>query len=185
MARSFVDRLGRWVLTRRMGGMLTGTYEDLRRFVATVSGGPDHHSFGLASLLRTMERDIETESGIAALFARVGKELNPRAKQQLLGNLVYNWAVVGARRRAALQANDLWVPSFVVMSPTMRCNLKCTGCYSGLYSKRGELSEAEICRVLDECRSIGAYFVVVSGVSRISSRTCGSESSASTTTCSS
>jgi MoaA/NifB/PqqE/SkfB family radical SAM enzyme len=55
------------------------------------------------------------------------------------------------------------VPSFLVISPTMRCNLKCTGCYSGLYSKHGELSEAEICRLLDECRSIGAYFVVVSG----------------------
>lgn len=163
LARSFVDRLGRWVLTRRMGGMLTGSYEDLRRFVASVNTGPDHHSFGLASLLHTLERDIETESGLAALFARLGRALNPRAKRQLLGNLVYNWAVVGARRRAALQANDLWVPSFVVMSPTMRCNLKCTGCYSGLYSKRGELSEADICRVLDECRSIGAYFVVVSG----------------------
>jgi MoaA/NifB/PqqE/SkfB family radical SAM enzyme len=161
-ATALWDRLARWALTRRLGGMLTGEYRDLRRFVATVGGGAQH-SFGLLSLLRAMERDIETESGLAALFARVGRELNPRAKRQLIGNLVYNWAAVGARRRAALQVDGLWVPSFVVMSPTMRCNLKCTGCYSGLYSKRGELSEAEICRVLDECRSIGAYFVVVSG----------------------
>ena len=57
----------------------------------------------------------------------------------------------------------MWVPCLLVMSPTMRCNLRCTGCYSGLYSKKGELSEAEICRILDECRSLGAYFVVISG----------------------
>jgi len=60
----------------------------------------------------------------------------------LLQNLIYNWAAVGARRRNELAAAGQWVPSFVVMSPTMRCNLKCTGCYSGLYTKRGELVPA-------------------------------------------
>ena len=46
---------------------------------------------------------------------------------------------------------------------TWRCNLRCTGCYSGLYSKDGELSETEIDGILAECRRIGVYFVVVSG----------------------
>lgn len=45
----------------------------------------------------------------------------------------------------------------------MRCNLNCVGCYSGLYSKDGELSEDEMDGILSECRSIGAYFVVLSG----------------------
>jgi MoaA/NifB/PqqE/SkfB family radical SAM enzyme len=45
----------------------------------------------------------------------------------------------------------------------MRCNLKCTGCYAGLYCKDGELSEAEVDRLLGECKSFGAHFVVLSG----------------------
>jgi MoaA/NifB/PqqE/SkfB family radical SAM enzyme len=158
-----VDWLGRWTLAHRMASLLTGRYEDLRHLVAMLRHRTSHHSLGLESLARTLERDTETESGLAALFARIGSQLNPVAKRKLIGNLVYNWAVVGARRRTALQADGLWVPSFLVLSPTMRCNLKCTGCYSGLYSKRGELSEDEIRRILDQCRSIGAYFVVVSG----------------------
>jgi MoaA/NifB/PqqE/SkfB family radical SAM enzyme len=163
MATALVERIGGWVLARRVGGLLTGSYDDLGRLVATMNARPPKHSFGLMTLLRTMERDIEEKSGMAALFVRLGLELNPRAKRTLVRNLIYNWAAVGARRRNQLAAAGQWVPSFVVMSPTMRCNLKCTGCYSGLYSKKGELTEAEIRRVLDECRSIGAYFVVVSG----------------------
>jgi MoaA/NifB/PqqE/SkfB family radical SAM enzyme len=163
MEMTLVDRFGRWAVGRRMEHLLTGRYEDLRRLVATFSERPPVHSFGLMSLLKGLEADIASESGLAALFARIGRQLNPRAKRKLFGNLIYSWAAVGARRRAELARDGLWVPSFVVLSPTMACNLKCTGCYSGLYSKQGSLTEAEIRRVLDECRGIGAYFVVVSG----------------------
>jgi len=162
-ATTLRDRVGGFVLAHRVGHFLTGEYADLRRLVASMNARPSRDSFGLRSLLRAMERDIDTRSGLAALFVRLGRLLNPRAKRRLLRNLIYNWAAIGARRRNELAAVGNWVPSFVVMSPTMRCNLKCTGCYAGLYSKKGELSEAEIRRVLDECRSVGAYFVVVSG----------------------
>ncbi len=160
---ALVDRIGGWALTHRIAGKLTGDYDDLRRLVAAMNARPPRDSYGLMSFLRTLERDIATRSGLAALFARLGRQLSPRAKRKLLRNLIYNWAAIGARRRNERAAAGQWVPSFVVMSPTMRCNLKCTGCYSGLYSKRGELGEADIRRILDECRSIGAYFVVVSG----------------------
>jgi MoaA/NifB/PqqE/SkfB family radical SAM enzyme len=162
-APTLIDRFNGWALARRVGGFLTGSYDDLRRLVAALKKRPPRHSFGLMTLMKAMERDIETQSGIAALFARVGRQVNPRAKHKLLRNLIYNWAAIGARRRNELADAGKWVPSFVVMSPTMRCNLRCTGCYAGLYTKQGELSEAEIRGMLDECRSFGAYFVVVSG----------------------
>jgi len=163
MATALFDRVAAWSLSHRVGGLLTGEYGDLRRLVRMMNGRPSSANHGLTALLRTIERDIETQTGMAALFARLGRALNPRAKRKLVRNLIYNWAAVGARRRSELAAAGRWVPSFVVMSPTMRCNLKCTGCYSGLYSKRGELSEGEIRRILDEMRSFGAYFAVVSG----------------------
>jgi MoaA/NifB/PqqE/SkfB family radical SAM enzyme len=163
MATAIGSRIGRFLLARRMGAMLSGSYEDLQRLVNAIDARPSADSMGLTSLMRGMRRDIASRSGLAALFVRIGRQLSPRAKRRLLGNLIYNWSVLGATRRARLQSDGHWVPSFVVISPTMRCNLKCTGCYSGLYSKQGELSEAEICRILDECRSIGAYFVVISG----------------------
>jgi len=146
-----------------VAGKLTGRYEDLSRLVALMNKRPPVHNPGLMAFLRGMQRDIQTRTGLAALFARLGTLASRRSKRKLIGNLIYNWSVIGARRRRALTQEGKWVPGFVVLSPTMRCNLKCTGCYSGLYSKDGELSEAEIRKVLDECRSFGGQFVVVSG----------------------
>jgi len=114
-------------------------------------------------MLETIERDLESRSGLAAIFTRIGRQLSRRAKRTLITNLIYNWGIVGSRKREALRDRAVWVPCVVVISPTMRCNLVCTGCYSGLYAKDGQLSEAEICRILDECRSLGVYFVVVTG----------------------
>ena len=79
------------------------------------------------------------------------------------GNLICNWAIKGQATRRALQTEEQWVPLLVMISPTMRCNLRCTGCYSGMYRKDGELSEREIDGILAQCRRLGIYFVVISG----------------------
>jgi MoaA/NifB/PqqE/SkfB family radical SAM enzyme len=81
----------------------------------------------------------------------------------LIENLIWNQGVKGHEKRVALENQGMFFPHIVVMSPTMRCNLKCTGCYSGLYTKEGELSEEIMDRVLDEQRENGSHFVVISG----------------------
>ena len=45
----------------------------------------------------------------------------------------------------------------------MRCNLRCQGCYSGLYLKDGELSESELDSIFTQLKENGSYFVVISG----------------------
>ncbi len=54
-------------------------------------------------------------------------------------------------------------PLLLVISPTVRCNLKCKDCYAGMYAKEGDLSEELVDRVLNEAKAMGIYFVVISG----------------------
>jgi MoaA/NifB/PqqE/SkfB family radical SAM enzyme len=54
-------------------------------------------------------------------------------------------------------------PLLLVISPTMRCNLKCEGCYAGMYAKEDDLPEDVFDRVLTEAKEMGIYFIVVSG----------------------
>ena len=56
-------------------------------------------------------------------------------------------------------------PSVVVLSPTYRCNLKCTGCYAYEYLKNDceELSYEELRKILQESRDMGIYFGVITG----------------------
>ena len=147
----------------KIAGCLTGKLHDLERLVS-LQNVPVNNP-GLQAFLKTMSREIEAggQTGMASLFLRLGSAMNPRAKRKLVENLIFNWGVQGARIRTALATESMWVPSLIVVSPTMRCNLRCTGCYSGLYTKDGELSEADLERIFDECRRLGIYFVVISG----------------------
>jgi len=51
----------------------------------------------------------------------------------------------------------------MVISPSMRCNMSCYGCYSGQYDKGEELTTEVIHRILREGKEMGIYFVTISG----------------------
>ncbi len=140
---------------------LTGEFEDLRKLSSLLK--TDMGTSGLQHFLDGLNRDINNQEGMASLFTRVGKAVNPTGKKKLVENLIYNWGYIGERVRDAYSTYDRWIPSLMVLSPSMRCNLNCTGCYSGLYTKDGELSEEELDSILDQARKLGMYFVVVSG----------------------
>lgn len=141
---------------------LTGRPEDLRRLL--VLEKVPFPSPLLRAFLARLSRDLEAGGGIFSdLLIRIGRLANPRARRMLVRNLIFHWGVKGAGIRTRIRKTGKWVPFVVAMSPTMRCNLHCRGCYSGLYSRDGELSEADLDRLFEECKSIGNYFVVISG----------------------
>ena len=83
MRAALVDRIAGMALAHRVAGKLTGDYDDLRRLLAEMNARPPVGHYGLMSFLRAIERGIDTQSGLAALFTRIGRELNPRAKRKL------------------------------------------------------------------------------------------------------
>jgi len=155
--------IGRHLLVSKITSALSGELQDLRELLTLTEMGDFTFNRGLTAFLRSLERDIRDQSGMASLFLRVGNLVNSRGKRKLVENLIYNWTVRGGAIRRSLATNERWVPSLIVVSPTMRCNLNCTGCYSGLYTKDGELSEAELADIFEQCRDMGVYFVVISG----------------------
>jgi len=55
-------------------------------------------------------------------------------------------------------------PFLLVISPTMRCNLSCYGCYAGCYSKEDDLPFDEVDRIVGEAkRELGVHFITISG----------------------
>ena len=141
---------------------LTGRKEDLRRLFLLEK--IPYRSVVLRAFLRRLRRDMDEGWGVfASLLVRIGRSANPVSRKKLIENLIFNWGVKGAGRRLQIRRQGLWTPFIVAVSPSMRCNLKCTGCYSGLYSKDGELDEQDLDRIFEECKSIGNYFVVLTG----------------------
>lgn len=54
-------------------------------------------------------------------------------------------------------------PNLIVISPTMRCNLSCVGCYAGNYTKADDLDPDVVDRVLQEAKELGIRFFVITG----------------------
>lgn len=154
----FMERL----ITNRVTKSLTGKKEDMEKLLDLTS---DKFTLNLGTqwFLKSLRKSLEEEGLLYKVFLRVGKELSPPYKRKLVRNLIINQNVLGSAKRNSYKTEDTWVPNFIVISPTMRCNYRCTGCYSGLYTKRDELTEGELDGILKQCRDLGIYFIVISG----------------------
>lgn len=75
------------------------------------------------------------------------------------------WRLRGAERRRVRQERQIdgSIPSVVAISPTMRCNYDCAGCYSRGRPTDNELSTDELDALLTEAEELGVLAVVVTG----------------------
>ncbi len=90
--------------------------------------------------------------------------LSKNVKEKFVQNFIVKpYTVYGPRRRAFFEENGYEVPSLMVMSPSMKCNLNCYGCYAGDYRKADDLDMGTVNRVINEAKQMGIFFFVISG----------------------
>lgn len=77
-----------------------------------------------------------------------------------VGNAI--WYGVPAREKIGNE-NDTKLPFILLISPSMRCNLRCTGCYAANYSKKDDIPKEEVDRLIKEARDMGIYYVIILG----------------------
>ncbi len=100
---------------------------------------------------------------IMKVFHRNWTSFNPTVRRRFVENLFGHFML--RNREKWEEACERWgdYPTTMVISPTMKCNLKCTGCYSFNYQRRDAISTERLDRLYDECEELGIAFVVVSG----------------------
>jgi MoaA/NifB/PqqE/SkfB family radical SAM enzyme len=90
--------------------------------------------------------------------------LSRNVKEKFVQNFIVKpYTVYGPRRRAFFEENGYEVPSLMVISPTMKCNLNCYGCYAWDYRKAEDLDIDIVHRVINEAKDMGIFFFVISG----------------------
>jgi len=65
--------------------------------------------------------------------------------------------------REQLRSQGLAAPQAYLISPTMRCNLRCPGCYAANYSQKDDLELEVIDRTLTEGEGLGMFWVTILG----------------------
>jgi MoaA/NifB/PqqE/SkfB family radical SAM enzyme len=85
-------------------------------------------------------------------------------KEKFVQNFIVKPSTVYVpRRKAYLEEMGEDPPSLLVISPSMKCNLDCYGCYAGDYRKAEDLPLEVVNRVINEAKEIGTFFFVISG----------------------
>lgn len=106
-----------------------------------------------------------TGSLVFSALCRWGRS-NPRSLWYL-SRIAWNlWRANGRRRRrqARWDANgEGHIPTVLALSPTMKCNYHCQGCYSRDRAREDELTTAEIDSLLAEAEELGVMAVVLTG----------------------
>ncbi len=67
------------------------------------------------------------------------------------------------RRKQMMREEGLLVPMGIGLSPTMRCNLSCVGCYARFHPRDGEMSIELIERVVSSAIDAGVFLFVITG----------------------
>lgn len=99
-----------------------------------------------------------------AFLARVLKGVSPNVRERYLANMIvslfFRDQEVYDRLRAEHGFNP---PSVMLISPTMRCNYRCAGCYAGEYTTDDDMPPEIFDRVVTEAEQIGIRFIPVLG----------------------
>jgi len=117
-----------------------------------------------SGVIRSAREKFEAGHPGGKLALRFLREINPKVRNRFLRNLIVKEGLIGPNKRHRIAKSEgFYPPSLLVVSPTMRCNLKCYGCYAGNYTKNQDLPFEVFDRVIQEGKDLGIYLYVVSG----------------------
>ena len=97
------------------------------------------------------------------LAKRAIKSSSKRCRNRLVINLLGGLALNTKRAEKIEKKEGFPVPFSILISPTMRCNLRCRGCYAANYSKEDDLPISVIDRVIREAKELGTCLFTILG----------------------
>jgi len=115
------------------------------------------------SFIEGIDRMCERQHATIELMRRMIRQTSPRVRKRLINSLLIKEFMEGNVKRERLRQQGLAAPQAYLISPTMRCNLRCPGCYAGNYSQNDDLEFEVIDRILSEGEELGMFWVTILG----------------------
>jgi len=99
----------------------------------------------------TNARDLDPQPMPLQMLDRVSALTSPHCRARLVTNFI-KWTRTGVPKRQASLQEIGASPMVLLISPSMRCNLSCTGCYASEYDRADDLPMDVIDRVVLEAQ---------------------------------
>ncbi len=169
-----MDESGTVVRKARAG---TPTVTAIAAALRLLSLSPDRAGRSLAAALSRRAQDpaqrmfadwvhdyLAPGSPGAAYIGRLSRQVNPNVRKYALAGMIAGLFQNNRERRDQIfKEHGLLPPGLLALSPSMRCNLRCAGCYAGNYDRKDDLPEDVVERVITEAEELGVWFFVLIG----------------------
>jgi MoaA/NifB/PqqE/SkfB family radical SAM enzyme len=135
--------------------------ENLIRLTYLAEKIPQKESY--LEKIRWIRTLFETDHPGLAIARRVLRDTHPHHRRKIISNFIVSQLLVGTNHRKNFEIRKgYYPPDAMLISPTMRCNLDCYGCYAGVYPQE-DLPYEVIDRLVAECKEMGIHLVLMTG----------------------
>ncbi len=116
-----------------------------------------------ADVFHKLRVAVKTDETTQQYLKRLS-EYDPYVVKKLVMDFVVNVNLVGWGKARTL-AKEEGLPSLytILISPTMRCNLRCLGCYAYLYSKKDDMPIELVDDIIRQGKELGVYLYTILG----------------------
>jgi len=132
-------------------------------FIGFVAPKKDKNFY--ESIKNKLSEGKEGETGfqLYQFYRRLLVHANPNFSDKFLTNLLVQGIFLNLKKKELARKEGFHVPATVLISPTMRCNLSCVGCYAGKYTRSDDLEFEAVDRIIQEGKEAGVSFFTILG----------------------
>lgn len=120
-----------------------------------------HERFKRAAI--GIRKKIQENHPSVEFLRRILRDMDPNCREKFVDNLIIRGFSTNHKKRREYIDKGIWPPMTVLISPTMRCNLNCIGCYAGNYSKKDDLGFETFDKIINESEEMGIGFFTILG----------------------
>ncbi len=156
------SKLQRRVINQMLDSAASGNKKSIvRAFKLAETITPDEYR----GAVRHVREKVQEDHPALFIARHVSQKLSPKCRDRFIECLVVNTLLRGVAKRKEFMASapGLWAPTTILMSPTMRCNLTCAGCFAAEYPMDKDLEPELLQKVVDEGTEMGVYLYTLLG----------------------
>jgi MoaA/NifB/PqqE/SkfB family radical SAM enzyme len=154
--------LQRRIINQMLDAAASGNKRSIvRAFKLAETITPDEYK----GAVRHVRAKVQEDHPALFIARHVSQKLSPKCRDRFIECLIVNTLLRGVAKRKEFMASapGLWAPTTILMSPTMRCNLTCAGCFAAEYPPDKDLDEALLQKIVDEGNEMGVYLFTLLG----------------------
>ncbi len=156
------SKLQRRVINQMLDAAASGNKKSIvRAFRLAETITPDEYK----GAVRHVRAKVQEDHPALFIARHVSQKLSPKCRDRFIECLIVNTLLRGVAKRKEFMASEpgRWAPTTILMSPTMRCNLTCAGCYAAEYPMDQDLEPRLLQKVVDEGTEMGVYLYTLLG----------------------